>query len=118
MSYELPESDDDLLDDCEVQTYRSSGAGGQHVNRTESAVRLRHIPTGIAAQCQDERSQHMNKIKCLRRLREKILEMTHEDAPRLPTKPTKGSKRRGRIAKSRRSHVKKERSRRNWTDDA
>lgn len=116
---ELPESDDDLLDECEVQTYRSSGPGGQHVNKTESAVRLRHEPTGIVVQCQEERSQHLNKIKALAKLREKVAALNHRDPLRIPTKPTGGSRRRGRIAKRRQSQRKRDRSDRGWnTDDS
>lgn len=114
---EIPESDDDLLDDCEVQVFRSSGPGGQHANKTESAVRMRHIPTGITVQCQDERSQHLNKLHCLEKLRERILERNHRDPPRIPTKPTGGSRRRGRVAKARHSARKADRSFRNWDAD-
>jgi protein subunit release factor B len=113
----LPDADEDLLDECEVQTYRSSGPGGQHVNRTESAVRLRHEPTGIVVQCQEERSQHLNKIRCLAKLREKVAALNHRDPQRLPTKPTGGSRRRGRIAKRRHSQRKRERSERGWNTE-
>ena len=114
---ELPESDDDLLDECETQTYRSSGPGGQNVNKTESAVRLRHEPTGIVVQCQEERSQHLNKLKCLAKLREKVEQLNHRDPTRIPTKPTGGSKRRGRIAKRRHSQRKRQRGDRSWLED-
>lgn len=114
---QLPETDDDLLDECEVQTYRSSGPGGQHVNKTESAVRLRHEPTGIVVQCQEERSQHLNKLKCLTKLREKVEKLNHRDPLRIPTKPTGGSRRRGRIAKRKQSVRKQERSDRSWLGD-
>ena len=117
MTWELPESDEDLLDDCEVQVFRSSGPGGQHANKTESAVRMRHIPSGIVVQCQEERSQHLNKLKCLTRLREKILLANHRDPPRIPTKPTGGSRRRGRIAKKRRSGLKQARAAKDWGEE-
>src|SRR4051794_30851283 len=68
----LPESDEDLLRECEVQTFRSSGPGGQHVNKTETAVRLKHLPSGIVVTSQQERSQHRNKTLCLERLRKKV----------------------------------------------
>lgn len=117
MTWDLPESDEDLLDECEVQVFRSSGPGGQHANKTESAVRMRHLPSGISVQCQEERSQHLNKLKCLARLREKILLANHRDPPRIPTKPTGGSRRRGRIAKKRRSGLKRTRAAKDWGEE-
>ena len=92
--FTLPATDEELLAECAVETFRSGGKGGQHVNTTESAVRLRHLPSGVVATSQAERSQHRNKANALRDLRRKLERLLHRPAPRVPTRATKASKRR------------------------
>ncbi|MCD7709307.1 MAG: peptide chain release factor 2, partial [Clostridiales bacterium] len=80
----MPDIEEDLDveikdEDIRVDTYRSSGAGGQHINKTSSAIRITHYPTGIVVQCQNERSQHMNKDKAMKMLKAKLFILKQEE---------------------------------------
>jgi protein subunit release factor B len=106
----LPESDEDLLRECEAETFRSGGPGGQHVNKVETGVRLRHLPTGVVVTCREERSQYRNKMTCLRKVREEVERLNYRPPKRVPTRRTRGAKERTLEAKARRSRIKSLRS--------
>lgn len=103
----MPSTDKELLAECDVDTFRSGGKGGQHVNKTESAVRLFHRPTEITVTSSKERSQYLNKAEALSDLRRKIGRKLKRVAPRIPTRVPESAKRK-RIEKKRKVSGKKE----------
>ena len=88
----IPDSDEGLLKECQIETFRASGKGGQHVNKTESAVRITHLPTSTVATCQEERSQLQNKRKCLNQLRSKLEALNVRPRKRIPTQKPRAAK--------------------------
>lgn len=114
MKIYLPPGDEELLQECEVTAFRSSGSGGQHVNVTDSAVRLRHLPTGLVITSQKERSQLLNKRECLLKLREKVKKLNYRKPKRIATKVPKGVKLRNKEQKKKASAKKRERTKGDW----
>jgi ribosome-associated protein len=106
----IPDTDAELLAQCVVETFRAGGPGGQHQNVTDSAVRLRHTPSGIVVTCRSRRSQHANKSECLRRLRLRLERLNTPRRPRVATRPSKAAKDRRLAEKARRSQIKRDRS--------
>ena len=105
---DIPPSDTALLAECEVQTFRAGGPGGQHQNVTDSAVRLRHRPTGLTVTCRAQRSQYLNKMDALRRLRLKLVKLNAPPPPpRRATRPTRAAMERRLAAKKGRAVVKR-----------
>ncbi len=103
---EVPESDDALLEQCRVETFRSGGPGGQHQNKTESGVRLVHLPSGVVATSRTARSQHRNRELALARLRRKLIARNERRTPRIPTRVPEREKRRRLEDKRRRARRK------------
>ncbi|MHB1341542.1 MAG: peptide chain release factor-like protein [Coriobacteriia bacterium] len=91
---DIPETDAALLAQCDVTTFRATGPGGQGVNTTDSAVRLRHRPSGITVVARRERSQYLNKKAALERLRRKLEEQAYEAPERVPTRKSRAAKER------------------------
>ena len=113
---DIPDCDDALLLECKVETFRSSGKGGQHANKTESAVRLTHVSSGIQVTCQDERSQYLNKSKCIKELRLRIEKYNYKPPRRIRTKPTKSSIERRLLTKKHKSKKKSSRKKLNLSN--
>jgi ribosome-associated protein len=105
---DIPESDEALLAECDVQTFRAGGPGGQHQNVTDSAVRLVHRPTGVTVTSRAQRSQYLNKTDALRRLRLKLRRLNEPPPPpRRPTRPSRAAAERRLAEKSRRAASKR-----------
>ncbi len=105
---DIPESDDALLAQCDVHTFRAGGPGGQHQNVTDSAVRLVHRPTGVTVTSRAQRSQYLNKMDALRRLRLKLRRLNAPPPPpRRPTRPSRAATERRLAEKSRRAVAKR-----------
>ena len=103
----IPQTDDALLAQCDVETFRSSGPGGQNVNRRETAVRLRHRPTGTVVTCQQERSQFRNKQIALANLRRKLENLNRRRRPRVRTAKPRRVRERILASKKRRALTKR-----------
>jgi ribosome-associated protein len=105
---DIPQSDAALLAECEVDTFRAGGPGGQHQNVTDSAVRLRHRPTGLTVTCRAQRSQYLNKMDALRRLRLKLVKLNAPPPPpRRATRPSRAAVERRLADKKGRAVVKR-----------
>jgi len=98
-----------LEKEVEFTAYQASGPGGQHRNRTFSAIRAKHLPTGIVVTASDSRSQLRNRRIAMERLRDRLLEHFHEDPPRVPTRKTRGVREREKRQRLRESEKKKSR---------
>jgi ribosome-associated protein len=106
--FDIPESDDALLAECDVQVFHASGPGGQSVNTSDSAVRLRHRPSGIVVVARRERSQLRNKRDALERLRFRLEQLNAPpDTPRIATRKSRGVRRSELDSKTRHKTTKR-----------
>ncbi len=110
-------SPEKLLAECVVTTFRASGPGGQHRNKRESAVRLRHRPTGIVVVASERRSQHQNRAVALERLAARLARRRVKKKKRVPTRPSKATRERRLEEKTRQAAVKARRRRVRETGD-
>jgi len=104
--FSVPEADTDLLAQCRIETFSAGGKGGQHQNRTETGVRLTHLPTGVVVTAREERSQLRNKTVALSRLRERLDAMNRRPPPRISTRVPRREREKRLEEKKRRSRVK------------
>ena len=109
-------SDEDLARQCEAEAFHASGPGGQGVNTTDSAVRMRHLPTGITVTSREQRSQLQNRQSCLRKIRQQLELRSRRPKVRKATKPSKAALQRRLDAKHRRSDVKSNRRKPGFDD--
>ena len=107
---------DELVRDCDVQAFRASGPGGQGVNTTDSAVRMRHVPSGIVVTARESRSQFQNRASCLRKLKEELARRARPSKKRVATKPGKAAKARRLADKRHRARIKAARRRYDGTE--
>ncbi len=108
---QIPHTDEELFDECDMEVFRAGGPGGQHVNTTDSAVRLRHRASGVVVTCQESRSQFHNRRRCLEKLRARLERMNQRQRPRRATKVPKTQKRKRLERKRQRSEIKRRRQR-------
>ena len=102
----LPLLDEDILAECKITVCRARGSGGQHVNVTDSAVRLTHLPTGITVSSQKERSQYLNKMDCLAKLRKEVAKRNYRKPKRVATHIPKSVILKNRLKKTKESKKK------------
>jgi protein subunit release factor A len=114
----LPPLDEDLLAECKVMAYRSSGSGGQHVNVTDSAVRLIHIPSGITVTSQKERSQYLNKRECLKKLRKLVEKLNYRKPRRIATRIPRSVTIKNKAKKAKESEKKRLRGRHAFKEES
>jgi len=105
--FDVPASDEELLAQCRIETFRAGGPGGQHQNTSETGVRLVHLPTGIRAEAREERSQLRNKRAALARLRSRLEERGRRRRPRRATRVPARERRKRLEAKKRRAERKR-----------